>query len=197
MPAILLTHAHLGHCSGLWYFGREATEERSLPVFCTSKMRQFLIDNYPFNLLIRRKNIKIKEVFQGKAFKISGIKCIPIQVPHRDEIADTVGYRIQSKKSVLYIPDMDYWTDKVIEEIDNVDIAIIDGTFFSKYELPRFRDVPHPPIEETIKLLEYSKTKIYFTHINHLNPINWNRKEKKYIEVKGFYITYDGLVLNI
>ena len=85
----------------------------------------------------------------------------------------------------------------MIEEINNADIALVDGTFFSKSELSRFKKVPHPPIQQTIKVLKGIKAKIYFTHINHTNVINNNNKERQYINKKGFYLAYDGLTFEI
>jgi len=197
ISGILLTHAHLGHCFGLGYLGKEALDAKNLPVFCTSKMKQILQSNYPFSLLVQRKNITVREIYTNEEFELDGCKCMPIQVPHRNEVADTVGYIIKSNRRIIYVPDIDYWADEVIEEIRLADIALIDGTFYSKDEIPRFVEVPHPPIKETIKLLANVDTKIYFTHINHTNPINKNGKERKHIESNDFNIAYDGMTLEI
>ena len=197
ISGILLTHAHLGHCMGLWYLGREAVGEKNLPVYCSSKMKQFLQSNYPFSLLVQRRNIEVLEILKNEEFELEGLKYIPIQVPHRNEVADTVGYIIQSEKRVIYLPDIDYWTDQLVDEIKRADIALIDGTFYSKDEIPRFDEVPHPPILKTIERLVEINTEIYFTHINHTNIINMNGKERKYIESKGFNIAYDGMILKI
>ncbi len=197
ISGILLTHAHLGHCSGLWHLGKEAVEEKNLPVFCTSKMEQFLQSNYPFSLLVQRNNIELREITPDEEFELDGFKCVPIQVPHRNEAVDCVGYLIKSNKRTIYLPDVDYWTDRVIDEIKTSDIAIIDGTFYSKDEISRFDDVPHPPIEDTIELLRDVDTEIYFTHINHTNAINKDGMEREYIESKGFKIAYDGMIMVI
>lgn len=197
VSGILLTHAHLGHCAGLWPLGKEALEEKNLQVFCTSKMKQFLYANYPFSLLVQRKNIKVKEMYPDKEFAPDGLGFVPIQVPHRNEVTDTVGYIIKSEKRVVYLPDLDRWTDDILEEIKSSDIAFVDGTFYSKKEISRFQEVPHPPIKETISLLENVDTETYFTHINHTNPINKKRKERRYVESKGFKIAYDGMTLQI
>lgn len=197
LSGILLTHAHLGHCAGLWHLGKESVQERNLPVICTSEMKRFLYSSYPFSLLVQRKNINVEEVYPDKGFKSNGLECRPIQVPHRNEIADTVGYIIKSKKKVVYLPDVDEWTDNIIEEIKGSDIAFVDGTFYSRGEIARFEEVPHPQIQETINLLEDVDTKIYFTHINHTNPINKEGRERKFVESKGFKIAYDGMILKI
>ncbi len=197
ISGILLTHAHFGHCSGLWHLGMEVVDEKNLLVFCTQKMGELLRRDHPFNLLVQRKNIKIKEIQPDKEFELDGFRYVPIQVPHRNKVADTVGYIIKSKKRTIYIPDIDHWTDRIIEEIKTADIAIIDGTFYSKDEISRFDDVPHPPIKETTKLLEDVNIDIYFTHINHTNVINRNGKKRKNVESKGFKIAHDGMIIDI
>jgi pyrroloquinoline quinone biosynthesis protein B len=40
--AILLTHAHIGHYTGLMFYGYEAMSTERLPVYCTSRMGHFL-----------------------------------------------------------------------------------------------------------------------------------------------------------
>ena len=197
VSGILLTHAHLGHCAGLWHLGKESVDEKELPVICTPKMRQFLCSNYPFSLLVQRGNIRIEERCPDIKFKLNRLECASIQVPHRNEIGDTVGYVIESKKRVMYLPDIDRWTTAILEEFRGSDIAFVDGTFYSENEICRFEEVHHPPIRETIELLEGVKGEIYFTHINHTNPINRNAKERRHIERKGYKIAYDGLTLEI
>ncbi len=197
VSGILLTHAHLGHCAGLWHLGKESVEEKDLPVFFTSKMKEFLCGNYQFSLFIQRKNIQIEEIYPDREFELNGLKCMPIQVPHRDEIGDTVGYILESRKTLVYLADLDKWTDDLMEEIRSSDIAFVDGTFYSRNEIPRFEEVPHLPIQETITLLEDSDTEIYFIHISHTSPANKEGREKKYIESRGFKIAHDGMTLKI
>ncbi|UCC33702.1 MAG: pyrroloquinoline quinone biosynthesis protein PqqB [Candidatus Bathyarchaeota archaeon] len=197
VSGILLTHSHLGHCAGLWHLGKESVEENDLPLYCTPSMKQFLSNNYPFSLLVQRKNIKIEEVFHDEGLRLGALEIVPIQVPHRDEVGDTVAYIIKSKKRVVYVPDIDNWTDRIMEEIRNSDIALVDGTFYSKNEIPRFEEVPHPPIRETISLLRNADVETYFIHINHTNPVNRKGKESKYVKSKGFKIAHDGMTLEI
>ncbi len=109
-------------------------------------------------------------------------------VPHRDEFTETVGYYIKSsKKSVLFIPDIDafsQWSLNIKEEISKVDFAFIDATFYDGKELPG-RDltkIPHPFVSDTIQLLadlkDSDKQKVFFIHINHSNPLLQNSAEK-------------------
>lgn len=197
VSGILLTHAHFGHCSGLLHLGKEGLEEIGLPVFCTKRLKRFLSENEPFSLLVQRKNIRVIEIQSEERFEQGDLSFIPIEVPHRNEMSDTVGYIIQSKKRMIYIPDVDHWTDELLDEIRKADMAVIDGTFYSKDEIPRFEEVPHPPVKETLELMGNINTEIYFTHINHTNLINTDGSVRKYIEKKGFKIAYDGMILKI
>jgi pyrroloquinoline quinone biosynthesis protein B len=197
LSGIFLTHAHLGHIGGLWQLGWEALAERNLPVYCTPKMAKMLKSNYPYSLLVKRKNIIIHKIKAGLVFKLDRLKIKSFEVPHRNEIGDTVGYVIEDKKRVVYLPDLDRWSDTALNEVHKSDIAFIDGTFCFKNEYAKFTRVPHPPIQESIELLNAAKTEIYFTHINHTNPVNINGQERSFVESKGFKIAYDGLKLEI
>ncbi len=44
---IFLTHAHIGHYSGLMYLGREGMNARSVPVYAMPRMKGFLKGNGP------------------------------------------------------------------------------------------------------------------------------------------------------
>lgn len=200
ISGIFLTHAHFGHCAGLLQLGREALDVKKIPVFCTREMADFLRNNHPFRLLVERENIVIEEIYPGKEIDIEGFTCTPFSVPHRNEVADCMGFSIFSRKfrkTLVYVPDTDHWTEGVLERIITADIALIDGTFYSRAEISRYDDVPHPPIEETVKVLKGPEAKICFTHINHTNPVNLDGDERKFVESLGFKITYDGMTFEL
>ena len=87
----------------------------------------------------------------------------------------------------------------IVEEVKMVDYAFIDGTFFNGIELKRdMQEIPHPSIEETIKLFSNQpigeRKKIYFIHMNHTNPILVNKNGiKDTVEGMGFNIAKRGL----
>ncbi|NHJ86088.1 MAG: pyrroloquinoline quinone biosynthesis protein PqqB [Asgard group archaeon] len=197
LDGFFLTHAHFGHCAGLWSFGKECMNAKKIPVYCSQKMKNFLENNHPYSHLISDRNIEIKELkFKDNQFGTYSIE--PILVPHRNEYADTVGFVIKINKSLLYLPDLDYWTEELIKLAQSVDISIIDGTFFSKSELKTYHEVPHPEIKESMDLLKEHTNEIYFTHFNHTNNIiRKNSKERKEAIKNGFKIAYDGLVLTL
>lgn len=179
---IFLTHAHIGHYTGLMYLGKEAMDAKQVPVYAMPKMKAYLENDGPWSQLVKRENISLQELKNEQAVKLSEqLQVIPLQVPHRDEYSETVGYKILGpNKSALFIPDIDKWEkwDKdIIEEIKMVDYAFVDATFYSGAELA-FRDIsqiPHPFIIESLEkfkdLTPDEKSKIIFIHFNHTNPV--------------------------
>jgi len=65
--AIYITHAHIGHYTGLMYFGREALGSKNLLVKVLPKMSNFLKTNGPWSQLVTLNNIQIQNVeFDGE-----------------------------------------------------------------------------------------------------------------------------------
>ena len=208
IDGIFLTHAHIGHYTGLMYLGREGLGGNKIKVYALNRMAAFLRKNGPWDQLIKLKNINIQTISNKNFIKLSkNILVIPIKVPHRDEYSETVGYKIIGKtKKILFIPDIDKWNEwdkDIIEEIKLVDYALIDGTFYNGLELDRdMSEIPHPSIEETIELFlnqpVSERNKIYFIHINHTNPILTNKNGvKDLIESYGFNVSKRGLKFNL
>lgn len=210
MPdGIFLTHAHIGHYTGLMYLGKEAFNADNIPVFAMPRMKMFLKQNGPWSQLVMNKNIALQELFDGKEIELTNdVKITPFTVPHRDEYSETVGYLVTGPhKKLMFIPDIDKWakwkTD-IINAISKVDYAFIDATFFNAEEINNrdISNIPHPFIIESMKLFENlpvaEKKKVYFIHFNHTNPvINKNSKQYKQVIQNGFNIAsiYDVLDL--
>src|SRR5690606_10133942 len=54
---IFLTHAHIGHYTGLMYLGKEATNSKDIPVYAMPRMKTFLENNGPWSQLVSLNNI--------------------------------------------------------------------------------------------------------------------------------------------
>ena len=179
---IFLTHAHIGHYTGLMYLGKESYNSRAVPVFAMTRMKGFLIKNGPWSQLFKINNIKINNINHQEEIKLSNnLSITPFLVPHRDEFSETVGFKIIGpKKSVLFIPDIDKWgkwNKNLKQEIKKVDLALLDGTFYDSKEVNNrnISEIPHPFIIETMDLFKeennFEKSKINFIHLNHTNPL--------------------------
>jgi pyrroloquinoline quinone biosynthesis protein B len=172
---IFLTHAHIGHYTGLMYLGRESIGARGVPVYGTERMLQFLGAHGPWSQLISLGNIERRPLAYDRPLELSGgIRVTAVRVPHRDEFSDTVGYRIEGpRQTALFIPDIDRWEkwDRSIRELaDTIDLAFLDGTFASPTEVSRnIEEIPHPMMSRTRELLKGTRAKLWFIHINHTN----------------------------
>jgi len=209
LKGIFLTHAHIGHYSGLMYLGRESFNSKNIPVYAMPRMKKFLETNGPWNQLVSLNNIKIDSIINESEIVVEKDLIVkPIEVPHRDEYSETVGYFIKGPyKSAIYIPDIDKWYkwDKsIVDLINSVDYAFIDATFYDEKEI-NYRDIseiPHPFVIESMKLFEgfskEEKSKIYFIHLNHTNPLlDNNSSEYKDLISKGYNVAQEGLVLKL
>lgn len=197
---IFITHAHMGHYTGLMYLGREALNSRQVPVYAMPKMKYFLEHNGPWSQLITLNNISIRPVQNGQINTLSSnIKVMAFKVPHRDEFSETVGYQIEGpNKKALFIPDIDKWSkwDKnIADEIKKVDYAFIDATFYDAAEMNNrpIAEIPHPLVVESMELFKNlplrEKDKIYFIHMNHTNPLlNPQSGQTKTVLKNGFHI---------
>ena len=209
IPAgIFLTHAHIGHYTGLMEFGREVIGAKSLDVFAMPKMKNFLENNGPWSQLVKLQNIKINALSADQEVVLKEhLKVTPFLVPHRDEFSETVGYLVHGqKKKVLFIPDIDKWEKwdrDIIEEIEKVDYAFLDGTFFQNGEIwgRDMSKIPHPFIKESMakfkNLSKKEKAKIYFIHFNHTNPLLQEGAERKQVMRAGYQIAEEGMIIEI
>ena len=209
LAGIFLTHAHIGHYTGLIHLGREVMGEKNVPVFVMENMEEFLKSNGPWDQLIRLKNIQIKRIKENVNIKIGDSLFIePFLVPHRDEYSETVGYQVTGQNnSLLYIPDIDKWNkweQDIFKIILNIDIALLDGTFYSQNELPNrdMKEIPHPFISESMELFfdlsTPNRKKIYFIHLNHSNPtLKLNSPEWINVYKQGFNISREGDIFRL
>ena len=205
LNGIFLTHAHMGHYAGLLNFGRESLNSKNIPLYLMPKFYNFILNNGPWNQLVELNNIKLNKIYnREKVILHNNLSFTPIQVPHRDEYSETVGYVIEGvHKKVLYIPDIDKWAKwevSIVEMIKSVDYAFLDGTFFDEKEINNrdISEIPHPFIIESLKLFkeldESEKSKVYFIHLNHTNPVlNSESSEYKKVISAGFNIAKTGM----
>lgn len=203
IDGIFLTHAHIGHYTGLMNLGREALGAQNIPVYAMPRMKNYLETNGPWSQLVALHNIELNPLKNDSTFSLNKtLKITPFLVPHRDEYSETVGYRIEGKnKSALFIPDIDKWQKwnrNIIDEVKKVDYAFVDASFFRDGELDRdMTKIPHPFTTETTTLFENesikTKNKIYFIHFNHTNPALKERHHlKDSIQNLGFNFAKEG-----
>ncbi len=147
IDGIFLTHAHIGHYSGLIHLGREVIGAQAVPTYVMPRMSEFLQSNGPWSQLVKLENISLRPLSTERPdappgaskarkktsdqLKTRGIRLQTVQlspllsiepflVPHRDEFSETVGFKIKGPtKTVIFLPDIDKWSqwDQSIESM--------------------------------------------------------------------------------
>jgi len=206
LSGVFLSHAHIGHYAGLMYFGREAMNSDNVPVYTMRRMREFLQNNAPWSQLVSLNNIAFRYLQDNQTVPLGSIMVTPLTVPHRDEFSETVGFMILGPRySALFVPDIDkweLWNRNIVQEIGNVDYALIDATFYNGDELPDrdLSEIPHPLVVESMGLLDTlsadEKDKVWFIHMNHSNPLlDPDSPESQHVTGQGYHIAREGLRL--
>lgn len=189
LDGILLTHAHIGHYTGLMHLGREALGTQGIPLHVMPRMESFLRQNGPWDQLVRLGNVELCTLDpdrpvplrprDGEPIPDAFVTAVP--VPHRGEYSETVAFRIQGQhRSVLFLPDIDRWEEwrsDLAEVVAAHDVVYLDGSFYDESELPNrsLSEIPHPPIVETMERLDGLsrdlRGRVRFLHFNHTNPV--------------------------
>lgn len=198
---VWITHAHWGHIDGLGLFGRETMNSKGIHLHVSESVANLIYRTPSWNTMVQQGVFHL-DIFHYSTMQqkttmtvhqtsssSSPLSIEPIPIPHRAELSDMHAFIIRGpNKSLFFLPDHDTWEQTLsihkctsIREFlqkFRIDIALIDGTFWSYDELGDVRDqtqVPHPPVSETINLLGKRNLQldpqIYFTHLNHTNPL--------------------------
>ena len=204
LAGIFLTHAHIGHYTGLMHLGREAMGAHGMPVWAMPRMRAFLAGNGPWGQLVTLHNIELRPLTADSTVSLGdSLAVTPFLVPHRDEYSETVGFRVTGPRgTIVWLPDIDKWErwERRIEDvIDGAGAAYLDGTFFDTTELPGrdIREIPHPFIVESLArfaaLPAATRARVRFVHLNHTNRAGIaGTAERRRVEAAGFRVARSG-----
>ena len=206
LAGVFLTHAHIGHYTGLMFFGHEAMGTSAIPVFAMPRFKSFLETNGPWSQLVELNNIELMPLENQREQRLGTITVIPFTVPHRDEYSETVGYRILGpNKSAIFIPDINKWSiwdTDITELIKAVDYALLDATFYKDGELGNrdMSQIPHPFVTESMALFgnftPEQRNKVWFIHFNHTNPLlNRESEQAQFVRSEGFNVAREGIRL--
>lgn len=206
---IFLTHGHIGHYTGLMFFGHESLGAQDVAVHAMPMMARYLTDNGPWSQLVKYGNIALQPMSADSTVALNErLRVTPVEVPHRQEFTETVGFIIEGpSKRILFIPDIDSWekwSTSLTDILATVDVAYIDATFYANGEIPG-RDMsgfPHPFISHTMDVLAAetvsTKGKIRFIHLNHTNPVLvQDSAERNAVFAAGFGVAEEGEIVGL
>jgi pyrroloquinoline quinone biosynthesis protein B len=203
LAGIFLTHAHIGHYTGLMHLGHESMGAKGVPVYAMRRMQAVLRHGAPWSQLVRYGNIELRGLDDAVSVALNDrLRATPFLVPHRQEYSEVVGFRIQGPdRAVLFLPDIDSWEEwdrwgvRLEDVLAAVDVAYLDATFYADGEIPG-RDMtgfPHPFITHTMRRLAdlpaSERAKVRFIHLNHTNPaLQEDSEARREIERNGFRV---------
>jgi len=132
LAGIFLTHAHIGHYTGLIHLGREAMSARRMPVYVTASMANFLRQNAPWAQLVAQEYLVLHPIAPETEIRLTtDLSVRPVLVPHRDELSDTLAFVVGGpRRRLFYCPDIDSWAQwsyHLPDFLADIDIALLDA----------------------------------------------------------------------
>ena len=200
LAGIALSHAHIGHYAGLIHLGREAWNTQDLPVYVSRKMADWIRQNAPWSQLVGLGNIQLHRLTVGGEVELSpNLSLQAVPVPHRGEFSDTLAFVVRGPaRQLFYCPDVDgwdLWEHDLRRWVAGMDVALLDGTFFSADELPGrdLSQIPHPLVTDTARRLAGASSEIWLIHLNHSNPLHRPGPERDWLEKQGLGVGVVGM----
>ena len=199
LSGILLTHAHMGHYTGLMFLGRESTNTQSMPVWASEQLCGFIRDHAPWQQLVTLGNIALHTVAPDRPIALAeGLSFVGTHVPHRGEYSDTLAFSFKGQRhSAFYCPDIDRWSDwnqDVRQVVESHDVSFLDATFYDANELPG-RDlstIPHPLVTDTVARLAHCEKSVVLIHLNHSNALYQKGVATDWVAENGLQVGATG-----
>lgn len=191
IDAILYTHAHSDHTSGLddtrpysHKAGGKLSAYATAPCFEDIRRRfdyAFRQDADPRLAIPKIEHLCISG---GESFSLFGAPVIPVPLVHAT--IDTIGFRIGN---LAYLTDCKSISQESLKLVEGVDTLVIDAL--------RYKEHPqHMTVAEAITVIEAIKPKMsYFTHLSHDIDYIVDSEKLKSMTNLDVRLCYDGLVI--
>jgi len=219
IDAVLLTHGHGDHCTGVAEFS--TGKSFGIPVYGPADLIRFLFgigdEGSFFGDLGRlaRDYVIPHALPEEKRLKLLGGLCATgFEVDHTDRLDDgscfpssTYGYELEDDgMRLVYTPDLGLLTDDLLRRVEGADLFMLDATFWWDDELSRISglkktsyELGHVPVEESMRILEGTDvSRVVYTHLNHTNPLlDPSLPMASLLQEAGFEIAYDGMIIEL
>jgi phosphoribosyl 1,2-cyclic phosphate phosphodiesterase len=184
VEAILFTHEHADHTSGLDDIRPFNFRQGEMPIYAHQRVIKNLKERFAYvfetvNRYPGAPSVKTIEVVNNKAFKLGGKKVTPINVMHGN--LQVFGYRIEN---FAYLTDVKTIAPEEIEKLSNLNVLVINA-------LREEAHTTHFNLEEALQFIALVKPeKAYLTHISHLFGFHEDIQKKL---PENVYVAFDNL----
>jgi len=218
---VVLANADLDHALGLLLL----RELQPLRIYATASVRRILCDdNTMFRMLQRVPEQAAWSDFRpGEEFtlcdskaKECAIHCRPVSLGHHypafvpaaresqlSPAESSVGLFLQSRSGscLAYLPAVPRIDEALLSQLNDADVVLFDGTFWSDDELIRIQgsgqtaqQMGHVPVEQALrKLAALRRPRKIFIHINNTNPmLDEAGAQFRQVRDAGWEIAEDG-----
>ncbi|MGO4884148.1 MAG: pyrroloquinoline quinone biosynthesis protein PqqB [Bryobacteraceae bacterium] len=220
--SVVLTCAEVDQSLGLLLL----REMHPFTVYATASVRDILLeDNSMFRMLHRApRQVEWRAMRSGEAFEIEpGLSVEPLPIgggypsyvsaerlarSRADEAV--MGLSVRSRMgSLLFLPGVPAIDDALLARMEETDILLLDGTFWSDDEFLRVapeartaRQMGHLPISgaggSLERLTALRRPRKIYVHINNTNPIlDEESAEYRTVREAGWEVASDGLTIRI
>lgn len=189
IDAILLTHEHNDHTSGLDDIKQiNNIINKSIPVYGLSRVLDEIKNRFYYFFLEKKypgtSRIDLIKIENNKKIIIQGINIITLSIMHGK--LPILGYRI---KNFAYITDASFIPEKTLKLLKGVTVLVLN----TLRKNPKHHS--HFILKEALEIIDIIKpNKTYLTHISHLLGFHYNISKEL---PKNIYLAYDGLKLKI
>jgi len=133
IDAILITHEHSDHSTGLAQMARESR----CPAYLTEPTHREILKMFPDGPF--QKMERIEYIRPGERFEIGDIEISPFVIPH--DAIDPIGYTFRSKGTkVALATDLGYMPEHVKQHLRESDFLILE----SNHDLEMLKVGPYP-----------------------------------------------------
>jgi len=185
LDAILFTHEHKDHISGLDDIRAfNFMSKKPMEIFCTKGVFKGLSREYHYIFDAKFQypgipKINTTIISKEKSFEVLGNQIKPIESLHYK--LPVLGYRIDN---FVYITDANYISDSELNKVKGADVLVLNA-------LRKEKHLSHFTLDEALEIIAKVKPKkAYLTHLSHLMGTH---KETENLLPKNVEIAYDGL----
>lgn len=186
LDAVLLTHEHYDHVSGiddLRTFGKFG----DVDIYTNELTAAALRIRIPYCFAEKKypgvPNVLLHTVDPDKSFSVDGIEILPVMVMHYK--LPIFGYRIDK---FAYLTDVKTIPEKEFSKLKDLDVLVISALRHEEH-------ISHQTIEEAVEVVKRIAPKqAYFIHMSHSLGL-FAEEDSKLPD--GMNLAYDGLELTI